>query len=566
MEKSKIIDYKGSQFVVGLEWREFSAPKSKIIKNKIRSAVTRYKYDGFGVRIVVDKTKEQLGFSNKKNKGTVSLAKLFASQEDFKNSLVILKLDNKEYWTVSITEDSMIVTGQDAFYNEEDFVETIGDFLQIEGDNVNVFIAEDNLEEIENLLIDYAEDIEFKTFDTDLVFSGSQKTNEIEMVYNSSIDNLKQLGMLSATVVLSAVGYLYVYQESDQYYKITEQEISQNFLMQYSKFLKDAKKGNKPVDTASLIDNAKKELIDIHTTTYSNEEIIIYMNKLFGDFPLYLVEWELVDLVFLNDGNNETFRMSYKRIPNSYGYKSQFEEEILKILKDSRYSKYNISYPDTKGDLAFLTFSFKDKVRPETLVEKEDSKNKKKKKAKKSTTEDYKQKLTKIRKNIENIESSVYDFGFVDKRFGSALDEKEDEIRREVNKSNKIFKEIKQNNKKSKVKENDDFDYSIIDGSRSDMLSMMQKYSYYSWKENSTAINYPKVKRSNRGSSNVSFAKSYEFAVSVGSNIDVIGLKGLKDILLNDSLLNKPYIKISEITFNLNSEVWSIKGETYEKI
>lgn len=565
MEKSKIIDYKGSQFVVGLEWREFSAPKSKIIKNKIRSAVTRYKYDGFGVKIVVDKTKEQLGFSNKKNKGTVSLAKLFASQEDFKNSLVILKLDNKEYWTVSITEDSMIVTGQDAFYNEEDFVETIGDFLQIEGDNVNVFIAEDNLEEIEGLLIDYAEDIKFRTFDTDLVLSGNQKNNEIEMVYNSSIDNLKQLGLLSATVVLSAVGYLYVYQESDQYYKITEQEISQNFLMQYSKFLKEAKKGNKPVDTASLIDNAKQELINIHTTTYSNEDIIDSMNKLFGDFPLYLVEWELVDLVFLNDGRNETFRMSYKRIPNSYGYKSQFEEEILKILKSEKYNKYNISYPDTKGDLAFLTFSFKDKVEPKNLLE-DNNESKNKKVVKKSTTADYKQKLTKIRKNIENIESSVYDFGFVDKRFGSALEEKEDEIRREVNKANKIFKEIKQANKKSKTQDTDNFDYSIISGSRSDMLSMMQKYSYYSWKENSTAINYPKVKRSNRGSSNVSFAKSYEFAVSVGSNIDVIGLKGLKDILLNDSLLNKPYIKISEITFNLNSEVWSIKGETYEKI
>tara|TARA_Y100000588_G_scaffold341918_1_gene386310 strand:+ start:7270 stop:9012 length:1743 start_codon:yes stop_codon:yes gene_type:complete len=580
MDKSKVIDYKGSRFVVGLDWKEFSASKPKIIKNKIKTAVARNKYDGFGVRISTDKTKEQIGFSKRKNKGISSFAKVFANNADFYGSLVICKISNEEYWTVSITEDGFIVTGQDSFYNEDDFVETVGDFLQIEGDKINVFVVEDYFDEIEELLVDYIEDTELQSFDVDIAISNGIKSTEIEQVYNPSIDNLKQIGMLGATAALATVGYFYVYQESPMYNEIINEEYSQTFTSQYAKFIRGMKQTNvkAPTDTKSLIKEAKKDITKSHMTTYSNEEIFNQMNYLFKNFPLYLVEWELIDINYINTGSAENFRISYNRIPNSFGFKSQFEEEIKKILATNDHGEYQITYPDIKADTAFITFTFKPdfrKLELAKIAEKEKTnikaaKNEDNKKNKSLTKEEYKQELEMIKNKIQEVEYQTMELGFFDKRFGSKLEDQSEKINSFVNQGQKIFKEIRNNEKKEKVvvvEEKDNFNYDLLGGSRSGMLSMMQKHSYYSWAENNKSVVYPKVKRGFKADAGFKpFARMFEFSVGVGGNIDVIGMSGLRTILLNDSILNKPYIIIKEINFNLNSEVWSIKGETYEKI
>lgn len=588
MDKSKVIDYKGSRFVVGLDWKEFSASKPKIIKNKIKTTVARNKYDGFGVKISADKTKEQIGFSNKKNKGISSFAKVFANNSDFYGSLVICKISNKEYWTVSITEDGFIVTGQDSFYNEDDFVETVGDFLQIEGDKINVFVVEDYFDEVEELLVDYIEDTELQSFDVDVAIANGIKSTEVEQVYNASADNLKQLGMLGATAALAAVGYFYIYQENATYHEIVNEEYSQEFKSDYSKFVRGIKKKNKgkkasPTDTKSLIKQAKTDISEAHMTTYSNEEIFNEMDFLFNNFPLYLVEWELIDINYINTGSSESFRISYKRIPNSFGFKSQFEEEINKILTSGDFGKYQISYPDVKADTAFIDFSFKSNFRQAEIArlekiakdkaEEQNSNSKKKKKKKKKaevlTNAEYKKKLEKVKKKIEQVEYDTMELGFFDKRFGSVLEDNEAMIYKYVSDGKKIFKEIAQNEKKNEVvvEEVDNFNYELLGGSRSGMLSMMQKHSYYTWSESSKAVVFPKVKRGLKTEEGFKpFARMFEFGVGVGGNIDVIGMSGLRTILLNDNILNKPYIIIKEINFNLNSEVWSIKGETYEKI
>jgi hypothetical protein len=583
MDKSKVIDYKGSRFVVGLDWKEFSASKPKIIKNKIKTTVARNKYDGFGVKISTDKTKEQIGFSNKKNKGISSFAKVFANNSDFYGSLVICKISNEEYWTVSITEDGFIVTGQDSFYNEDDFVETVGDFLQIEGDKINVFVVEDYFDEVEELLVDYIEDTELQSFDVDVAIANGIKSTEIEQVYNASVDNLKQLGMLGATAALAAVGYFYIYQESSTYHGIVNEEYSQVFKSDYSKFVRGMKKKNKtvaPTDTKSLLLNAKKEISESHMTTYSNEDIFNNMDFLFNNFPLYLVEWELIDINYINTGKKEEFRIAYKRIPNSFGFKSQFEEEINKILKTGSFGEYQINYPDVKADTAFINFTFKPDFRKAEIARLEEiakmksektesKKNKKQVEHENLTKEEYKKKLEKIKKRIEQVEYDTMELGFFDKRFGGTLEENEELISKYVRDGKKIFKEIEQNEKKKDVvvETKDDFNYDILGGSRSKMLSMMQKYSYYTWSESSKSIVYPKIKRGIKAEEGFKpFARMFEFGVGVGGNIDVIGMSGLRTILLNDNILNKPYIIIKEINFNLNSEVWSIKGETYEKI
>tara|TARA_Y100001960_G_scaffold321323_1_gene395802 strand:- start:32335 stop:34083 length:1749 start_codon:yes stop_codon:yes gene_type:complete len=582
MDKSKVIDYKGSRFVVGLDWKEFSASKPKIIKNKIKTTVARNKYDGFGVKISTDKTKEQVGFSNKKNKGISSFAKVFANNSDFYGSLVICKISNQEYWTVSITEDGFIVTGQDSFYNEDDFVETVGDFLQIEGDKINVFVVEDYFDEVEELLVDYIEDTELQSFDVDVAIANGIKSTEVEQVYNASADNLKQLGMLGATAALAAVGYFYIYQENSTYHEIVNEEYSQAFKSDYAKFVRGIKKKNNKsdlTDTKSLILNAKKEITEIHMTTYSNEDIFNELDFLFNSFPLYLVEWELVDINYINTGSSESFRVSYKRIPNSFGFKSQFEEEINKILTAGDFGNYQISYPDVKADTSFINFSFKPNFRQAEIARLEEiAKNKANKenpKKKKNNTEtltkeEYKSKLEKVKKSIEQVEYDTMELGFFDKRFGSALEDNEAMIQNYVSQGEKIFRDIAQSEKKDKVvvvEDFDNFDYKLLGGSRSGMLSMMQKHSYYAWTESSKSVVFPKIKRGIKTDEGFKpFARMFEFGVSVGGNIDVIGMSGLRTILLNDNILNKPYIIIKEINFNLNSEVWSIKGETYEKI
>ena len=561
MDKSKVVNYQGRKFAIGLNWKEITGSKPSILKNKTKELVHRGKYDGFGAKIELDKTKIQIGFSNKKAKDVPSLALAFANQERYRGTLVLAKIDDEQYWAVSITDEGLIVSGYDIIYNEERFVDTISEFLEFEDDSVSIFIAEDSEEDIKSLLSDSISDLdEVQVFDVDDLLSDIRKTSHVFQVYNPSIDTVKQLSTLALTIAAMVGGYFFVYKEDARFEEVTTGEVSDNFRGKYSKFKKTQKKSKKTkVDESSYVNIAKSELLNLRNTAYTNEDVIGYLEKIFNDFPLYLVEWELNDIHY-NGENNQYFSLSYKRIEQSFGYREQFEKEVKKLLKKNGYEKYGFSYPSNNGDVVEIRLAFKDKAKlnlGDNAFNKDELSER---------TVEIENELKVISQKISNIEESALELSFYDKRYGDILTDFEDQILTQVRKGDKLFKEIKK--QKSDFDTQDiSFDESLIGGSRTEMLSTMQQYSYYSWKESQSPVKYPSNQgRGTKGVMPSFFAQSYEFGVDVGSNIDVIGLTGLRTILLSDKLLNKPYIKIKDISFSLNNEVWSIKGETYEKL
>lgn len=561
MDKSKVVNYQGRDFAIGLVWKEFSGSKPSILKNKIKESVHRGKFDGYGAKIDIDKSKVQVGFSSKAAKDIPSLALAFAKQEEYRGSLVLAKIDENQYWAVSITEDGLIVSGYDIIYTKEIFVETISEFLEFEDESVSVFIASDSSNEIQNILASSFSNLDsVNTFDIDDLISVLNKSMNIVQVYNPAIDTIKQLSTLALTVAAMVGGYFFVFKEDPKYEEITTNVISDNFRSKYSKLKKDEKRNKKQqIDESSYVNIAKSELISKRNTAYENEDIIFFFNKLFNDFPLYLVEWELNDIHYRGE-NNEYFSITYKRIENSFGFRDQLESELVKLLKSSGYERYSFNYPSKSGDVVEIRIAFKDKKSiantSDTINNDELSKR----------TKEIKDELENILKVISKVEDRGLELGFFDKRYGGALEEIESDIISQVRKGDKLFKELKK--QKSDFDTQDiSFDEALIGGSRSEMLSTMQQYSYYSWKEAQNPVKYPTNQgRGSKDSVPSFYAQSYEFGVDVGSNIDVIGLSGLRTLLLSDKLLNKPYIKIKSISFSLNNEVWSVKGETYEKL
>lgn len=561
MDKSKVINYQGRDFAIGLKWKEITGSKPNILKNKTKELVHRGKLDGYGAKIEIDKTKIQIGFSSKKAKDVPSLAKVFAEQERYHGTLVLAKISSDEFWAVSITEDGLIVSGYDVTYNESTFVDTISEFLEFEDESISIFIAEDSKEEIIQLLGSSIPDLDsVESFDIDDLIASVNKSSEIFQVYNPSVDTIKQLSTLALTVSAMVGGYFFIYKEDPRFEEITTGLVSDSFRSSYSKYNKDQKKSKKSkVDTSSYVNVAKTELLEIHNTAYTNLDIINYFEQIFNDFPLYLVEWELNDIHF-NGSNKEFFSVTYKRIENSFGYREQVEEELSKLLKKNGYDRYSFAYPSNNGNVVEVRLAFKDKKAlnlGNNTVDKSELDERKL---------EIEEKLKKINSKISSLEEEALSLSFFDKRYGEALDDLQYSIESEVRKGQKLFKEIKKQ-KASFDSQDIEFDETLIAGSRSEMLSVMQRYSYYSWKEAQAPIRYPSNQgRGKKGETPNFFAQSYEFGVDVGSNIDVIGLDGLRTILLSDKLLNKPYIKIKDISFSLNNEVWSIKGETYEKL
>lgn len=561
MEKSKIVKYKGNEYVVGLTWKEINGEKPSVIRGTIRDTINRQKYDGFGTKIEAKKTKVQVGFSNKKAKGIASLAKIFALQSEFRDSIVIVKIEEDLFWTVGITDEGFIVAGQDSLYSTNDFIDTIGAELQL-GDDLKIFIAEDCLDEVSELLIESIEDLEVKAFDIDVTLGGNHKDKEIDLVYNKNIDTLMNIGMIAAFGVSATLGYSFIYKEDPLYEQIVNQDVSAAFYSKYGKFKKEMKKSRKrnaAVNESNIEVLAKTEILQERNVTYTKEEIVQNIEKLFNLFSVYLVEWQLDSIKYQNVGG-EYFTIRYSRIDDSYGYKAQIEQEVVKILQKAGIpeSRYSLGYGSTSGDVLLVNIQFKE---PKQFNLGQGELNKEEFETKKL---EFAKELDTINKAIGNVENDTLELGFFDKRFGDKLEDNESLILSKVKKGKKIFKEIKEM-EDAFSNQDIDFDDSLIGGSRANMLSMMQQYSYYSWSGGQKSRPFPKANARSKKEV-VSFARSYDFGVTPGNNMDVLGLKGLNDIVLNDKLLNKKHVKLKEVTFSLSNEFWEIKGETYEKI
>lgn len=561
MSKSKLIKFKGKDFGVALDWQEFVGKKN-VVRNKIKDTLKKKKHDGFGVKIEQDKSRMQVGFSNKELKGIPSLAKFLASKEEFQNSLVLLNFDDDLFWMCGITKTGLIESGSDSLYDKDEFISAVSGYVTLLDDEEEkkIMIAENDADLLEALIGDDVVGCNVEIFDEDEVLSGTLKNAEIELVFNAKVDMIKQLSTLGLMGAVLTSGYFFVYLEDPLYNKIVQSEISEGFYEEksgYEQFLKDQDK--KLSNSYEMV--AKKEIWQKFNSAYTNKDIFNYIDELSLMFPIYLVEWELEDITF-NDVSDEYFRISYKRIPNSYGNTQELKESVNSIMKNNGIdsSKYSFQNPSVSGDRLFVNIKFKE----EQILQLTDGTNQKE--ATKNLAKLQKT-LTSLTSSIQELESEVMEFSFMDKRFGNSLKDKEEEILDLVDNSARIYEDMKKERKKLELKEVK-MPESFVSGSKSEVLRMTQSYSYYMWNTSQPPVSYPAQSKGSKkkGQEIRIYAKSTPISVNAGGNLDILGLDGLKNILLNESLLNKPYIKVNSVSFNLQTEEWNIQGEYYEKI
>ena len=560
MKDYKLIQYKGFEFCTDLDWHEYNGQKSAI-KLKIQQEVKKHKGDAFGVKIDHVKELTQIGYAPKEYKGVPSLAKMFTNNKKFKSSLVIIKLSDDTFWMCGLNADGQIVVSTDKVYAKDEFVENFASYASIDNENLKIIIAEENDFEIQELLADELLEINVQTFDQDEFFSGSKKKMEVELVYNSSLEKIKQAGVLGAGAVALVSSYFFVYLEDPLYNEIINQEISAPFYSAKSSYDRFLKKQESDLSNAYEL-RAKIEILSDHHTDYTNVEIYDGMKMLGNIFPWFLVEWELGDIKYSNS-NGSVFKVEYKRIESSYGNIPEIRSKIDKILAANNITDYTLQTLSPQGNDISININLKkieasgyDKLKGN--FDQSEINNK---------IRELEAKTKKSRSRIENLEFETTEFSFFDKRFGSALSDRVSEIEINVYAGKKAFDQMKKEGKKLEITEVE-IDENIISGSRKDVLSMMQSNSYFAWKAAPRGKKFPSIENMNtkKGQEIPFYAQSINFEVGDAGNIDIMGHRGLRAMLVNKELLNKPYIKITECKINLNTEIWKVEGEYYEKI
>ena len=166
MDKSKLVKFKGNDFGVGLDWQEFVGKKS-VVRNKIKDTLKKKKHDGFGVKIEQDKSRVQVGFSNKDSKGAPSLAKFLAGKEEFRNSLVLINFDEEQFWMCSITKAGLIENGSDVVHDRDEFMSAVSAYVTLldDDENFKIMIIEDDADLMESLIGDDISTFNVELFD-----------------------------------------------------------------------------------------------------------------------------------------------------------------------------------------------------------------------------------------------------------------------------------------------------------------------------------------------------------------------------------------------------------------
>ena len=570
MSKNKIINFKGNDYNVGVDWILHDGNKN-IVRNKIKDTLKLKKYDGYGSKIDNDKKSIQIGYSNKDAKGTISLAKFLASKKEFSNSLVLLKFgdefSDERYWMCAITKDGFIENGSDSLYSKDDFVTAVNSYVTLLNisDDYKIMIPDVDTYHMNEIVGDDLDGFKIMKFDADEALSGSTKGFTIDLVYSAKMETFRQITMLGLLGAVATSSYFFVYLENDLYHEIVGQKISSPYYDSKSAYTNFVKKQDKKL-AKSYKNEAKKEILKEQIKTYSNKEVHQYISDLSEMFPLFLVEWELTDVSYKNLKNEsgeyvENFSVFYSRISDSYGNTPQFKKYASNILKSNNINDYKFINTSKSVDKVEISLNFKD--RPVFNIESENIQ-----KNVKDNIKQLEKELKSYTNEIDAIESDTVELSFFDKRFGGELNNKKNEIESLISSIQRIYKEMKK--ERSKLELEDVFiEPEKISGRKVDVLSMMQSYSYYSWKSSNKSKFFPQPKkrltRKNKETLNY-YASSTNFEVSDASNIDIIGLDGLNTILTSEELLNKPYIKIQNVSLKIENEKWKIKGEYYEKL
>lgn len=547
------IDIEGNTYAVGLAWEEVSYTKTSNLNNDIKS-LAKKKNNDLGCKIL-QSNRKQIGFAKSNNKGQTVAACLVTKY--LKDVLYVKKINNADYWACYVDTEGLIANGKEGVFDESGLLDIIDDLKMV--GSLTIACSEIDKKD----LFEDEEDFEVKVLEFKDIISSVKRTSDdtVGLLYKER--NIVKLGGTAAVLVIAlGAGYYFLYNEDPLYTEITNQELSTPLAMKQDKLDKAIKANKEAVMNEKALNAGKKMLLEkVETNIYTKEEIYNNLKKMSEVYPFYLNEWELDSLQYIKAENNSDVKFSvvYKRITSSLGYYSEIHENVTKLTKEKLNPLKMVAYPgDLNNDIIIIDLYFKEPLKIETAISEED----KLKEIARKTAETQK-KIENIKEAVASVELKVsQEFGFIQKRFGSSLQDAADEIDSEVQRGSKLYDELIAlyvNPNKETINVPEDY----YNGSKRTLLNQMQEYSYYSWQDDKKPTTLPLPPAPDKNNKKVfePFAKVWAFNVSSG-DYTTQGVDSIKNIF---AILNKTAIGIYTVNYKTENETWYIKGELYEK-
>lgn len=576
----------GNEYAINLDWIEVK--KTDNLSNiKKRESKLR----GNNTVSFDSNNNTFIGFAEKNQIEKISLATATALYE--KDAIYIYRLDSiDKFWLNYVTADGRLgASMSDVIVDAEKVVDIISELLIIfSGDSANklkIYSTNETIEELQGSL-DEAERyrifgdnrVLIQTFDINSIVSGKGSLlSRIETTKGGgSTSAVKIISYVAGLLVVGAGSYLFISEPPEEYESLVNGEYSSDVATQESNLEKSIKSKTSLFVESKITSDIKRNFIDaVDSNIYDLPEIIDYIEMLSVTFPTYLVEWEVKDISFVkNEDLSIDYKIPYSRIKDSFGIYNEAESSVKTIIDSIDNFSYKIEPTDIGRNSLLLSIKFK-----EDYKEKEkDSIDEVMENIKKSTSK-IDAKLSSTKNKVKTIENDAMDFSFLDKRFGSSLNEA-------INEVEDLSMELKSNIKDKETIYNKLFqtvDVVIPDDyynlTRERFLNTIQENNHYNWDIDSRSVGIPDNAKDIKKQKDILIKKSkkskkddvdmneddwvigYSWGFRVSSTGDgTQGIEGLRKLM---ELINNKSITIKEVNYNFNSENWSLSGEFYEK-
>lgn len=549
---TKIITIDGVKCVVGLEWEGISTTKQSSINGEIK-ILSKKRNKNFGCKIVKDRI-EQIGFADSSHKGILAPAVILA--KNYTDVVYFKKVDDSHYWLCVINPQGNVLPDKEGLFDFDSVVEILEE-LEMFG-SVKILCSKSEKEDFYPEDADLEEDapeLEFVFVEFKSILKNTKRDSEEkihELITQSAL--LKNLITFSGLSIVSFLVYYFIIQTNPLYKQIINQEISEEIFLIDSSLNTYLKQNEENILNKKIIDEGKIEFLkEIESNIYSKNELSNNISELINSFPDFLVEWQRHSVEFKKYSDySSAFIVNYIKINGSNGYLEQIKEELLKISNSLNVHNVKFMVNDLEGSTVSLVIEYNQKHNNSELIKSFESSDLMKEKDK-SVVE-----FQKIKDEVSLLEFRVEDeFSFIQKRFGSSLSEAEDEIFMQINNAKNIADKVR--NSYEEIKKQNIIIEDKYFTNKNEYLNLAQKYSIFSWDKAGIVRYYPRVGVKDGGSN--AFA-SYTFLSLSSMSGTTDNLDGLQKGL---ELLNKEWLTIKEINFNVQNKTWNIKGEYYEK-
>lgn len=542
-------------YAVGLEWEEITKGSShKNLEEKIRQKAKERNRE-LGCILKKEDGLIQIGFGKQNTKGLVSIAAIVS--KEIKDALFVKKINNIDNWICYVDSKGLIIDRKEGVFSDNELLDII-DELQMISD-LTVYCSE---EDKNNLFREGFDNLNVLNISIEDIIERNKKTSDDTINLIVSKSNLKKniitIGIISAIL---GGGYYFLFTDDQMYLDIVNQELSSPISQKEKQFNKTVKENQAKVEAVIARNAGKKMLLEkVETNIYSKEEIYKNIQKLYEVYPLYFFEWQLDNIQFVKSEDNKDIKFSvvYKRIEDSIGYYNEIKEKSLELANKS-FKLYNVvAYPgDLANNIIIIDHYFKKPVEIKSGESEQEKIAKLEKEAK-----DAERQIKRIKDNISEIEYRISnETSFIDKKFGSAVEEAAEEIETNVTKAVKLYDNIIK-----KYKSQNQEEISIPDqyysGKKSEFLNLAQQNSFYQWRDDKQPILLPPPPTDKAKQALYQpFVKVWKFNM----NSQDYSTQGVPSISRAVDVLNRTDISIYNVNYKIENESWYIKGELYEK-